>query len=121
MDERTREALEKSIKHWEENVAAETPEQARTAAADCALCEAFCIRPRSSAACVGCPVYEATGEILCGDTPYNRADLALNTWVHSTGYGGEAAADARESWRKAAQAELDFLKSLRPREEKTDE
>lgn len=91
-------ALEESIKHWQNNVAAKTLWQASVDSADCALCQA-------QAGCIGCPVKEATGQWECYGTPYYAARNALFRWKVGIG--------TRDEWRVAAQAELDFLKSLR--------
>lgn len=100
MDKKTAKALEKSIKHWEQNVRAEEPFQASTSAFDCALCMEF-------PDCFGCPVMKHTGDDNCYGTPYYEAADAL------TGWKSEPEDETKEIFRKAAQAELDFLISLR--------
>lgn len=102
MDAETREALEKSIKHWEENVKAETLEATSIGADDCALCQMF----DEDYFCSGCPVSERTGLNDCRSSPYERARRERIRWLCGTG--------TRDEWRAAAQAELDFLISLRP-------
>lgn len=112
-------ALEASIKHWERNVQAETPEDASTAAQDCALCQVY--DPMLGANCIGCPVMRHTGLARCGGTPYRDAFGWRKEWLQRSFTGGLRATPsrlhlwetAREGWREAAQAELDFLKSLR--------
>lgn len=104
MDSATREALEKSIKHWEDNVKAETRDQASTDGLACALCDAF-----YNLDCVGCPVFESTEKKLCRGTPYPNASRLLGRWI-----GCPEDDSKRDEWRTAAQAELDFLISLRP-------
>ena len=103
MDTKKREALEASIKHWQENVAAVTPDDASTNGEDCALCDLF-----FEYDCIGCPVRERTGEEDCLDSPYHLANNAYGEWYF---HNDE---DSKAAWRKAAQAELDFLISLRP-------
>jgi hypothetical protein len=106
---KTEAALEGSIKHWQENVAAETPDDASTDASDCALCLVF--QPKDGPvldACKGCPVSAKTGELYCHGTPYYGASLACIMWKSHRGKR------TKQKWRKAAQAELDFLISLRP-------
>lgn len=66
----TKEALEASIRHWEENVAAETPYDASTSGRECALCGLYYDRD-----CKGCPVFERTGYECCELTPYENAAL----------------------------------------------
>lgn len=106
MDRKTAEALEESIKHWEENVAAEWPSEASVSADDCALCEMFNIADAPyEDRCIGCPVQQETGAQTCDETPYDNAFCAYYTWARSK--------IDRDEWRKAATAELEFLKSLR--------
>ena len=97
------EALEASIKHWEENVAAKTVHDVLIGARSCALCVRFI-----SQGCIGCPVFKTTGEVACRETPYDAAHGALERWrIRQT-------AQAERKFRQAAQAELDFLRSLLP-------
>ena len=106
MDAIALKALRESIAHWERNVAAETPEDVRLGAENCACCAAFYDNIESD--CIGCPVNEATGEEWCIGTPYDAAALALKQW-------DRLRTDAtRDAWRVAAQAMLDFLRSLLP-------
>ena len=100
MDKETEAALRASIKHWEENVAAERAEDVSTDAADCALCREF-------PGCSGCPVAAAVGVDGCQKTPYDLASIALDDW-HAEQPGAGAA------FKQAATEELDFLKSLLP-------
>lgn len=92
-------ALEESIAHWAQNVAAETPDDASVQGADCALCSAF---PDDE--CTGCPVVDA-GFPFCEGTPYYRARTLLALW--------RSGRSSREAFRVEASAELAFLKSLR--------
>jgi hypothetical protein len=101
MDAKTLKALKASIAKWERNVAAETPRDALTGSDDCPLCALFF---RSN--CNGCPVEDRTGKPVCRDTPYEFADRMLWQWEYFDG--------SRERWQSAAQAEVDFLKSLLP-------
>jgi hypothetical protein len=97
----TRAALEASIKHWEENVAAETAYDVKIGPNECALCRMYWEQHN----CGECPVAAATGEPECDLTPFVDAWRAWGCWRESD--------DMRDAWRQAAQAELDFLKSLR--------
>jgi hypothetical protein len=104
MDARTAEALEKSIKHWENNAEAERPKDASTRGADCALCGLFYIE-----GCEGCPVYHRTGgEEECSDTPYYQALYCFKRWER---YPDDQT--SRDYFRAAASEEVKFLKSLR--------
>lgn len=102
MDPMTREALEASIKHWEENVAAKTVHDVLIGARACALCVRFL-----SQGCIGCPVFKTTGQVACRETPYDAAHQAFERWRIR-----RPAAELK--FRQAAQAELDFLRSLLP-------
>ena len=96
------EALEASILHWQENVAAETPSDVKLGPESCALC---CTFPDSD--CHGCLVSKFTGREDCGGSPYIKAVDAFRNWQKNLTPASAAA------WRAAAQAELDFLILLR--------
>ena len=88
--------------HWQENVAAERPEDVRMGPDNCALCSLF-----FEDDCEGCPVMRRTGRFGCRDSPYDLADEAFDMWIETRHD------DARDEFRKHAQAEVDFLISLR--------
>lgn len=101
MNDPTLAALQDSIAHWERmrDDRAETPEQ--PIAPDCALCRLFYTSRPSPTCCYGCPVYTTTSQQFCRGTPYAEAERAYD--------------DPNEfAWKEAAQAEIDFLKSLLP-------
>lgn len=102
MEPKTLKALKASIKKWERNVKVRKPENAKTGPFDCSLCLKFFEK-----GCHGCPVSIKTGEICCYDTPYWNARRALNEWLTYPEY-------FKHKWQTAAQAEVDFLKSLLP-------
>jgi hypothetical protein len=104
MDARTRKALEASIKHWEMNVAAGSTADVSVQESSCALCSEFI-----DSGCSDCPVFERSGRAFCRDTPYIQACRALARWKS---YPYE-----RREFSLAAQAELDFLRSLLPSEQ----
>lgn len=110
MNEVTLAALKASIAHWEKNLAAESPDDVRLGPRYCALCEAF---PQS---CAGCPVAARTGVKGCRETPYGRACAAFNEWDSAVTNGSPNHAEKATAWRAAAQAEIDFLRSLMPEE-----
>jgi len=107
MDAKTREALEKSIKHWEENRAAERPELASISDRDCALCSRYYNR-----GCKGCPVRQATGQKLCFGSPYKAAADNFIDWRYDP-----KNKRLRTVFRQWATREINFLKSLRPSDE----
>ena len=98
--------LEESILHWEQNVAAETPDGASVSAGDCALCLAY-----YEYGCMGCPVAICTDHVRCAGTPYFDAHEAYDDWLCEP-----SSPIAKAAFHDAAQTELDFLKSLRPKE-----
>lgn len=104
MDAKTAEALEASIKHWQENVAAETPDGVSLQADHCALCRIFFYEKN----CRGCPVFARTGEQCCNESPYRAAEYWFEQWKRRPD-----SAEIRAEWRQTAQKEVDFLISLR--------
>ena len=108
MNRRTGTALDGSIKHWLENVEAKCPSQIKTGSAYCDLCHLFW-----SEGCRGCPVMTRTGVTKCYNSPFDAADEALEAWLACKAATPEWHA-ARDVWREKAQAQLNFLISLRP-------
>ncbi len=88
-------ALEASIKHWEENTQVTDLADARLGTNHCALCKMF-----YNQGCRGCPVKERTHMRYCTGSPYQEAEDAADD-------------DRFEDFIAAAEAELEFLKSLR--------
>ena len=109
MDLETAEALEKSIKHWEENAVAEFLDVSISEDA-CALCDLFML-----SSCVGCPVFKKTHRVLCANSPYATAAKNYGTWneLFARPKPGMSIEDARDAFRAAAREEVEFLKSLR--------
>lgn len=103
MNQETREALLASIAHWERiKKGVDTAWRSH----DCALCLLFNNTDEEST-CEGCPVYDATGQIYCRDTPY----CAFVRYVNAHPFGAN-----KKTFEELAQAEVDFLKSLLPKE-----
>lgn len=107
MRPKTLKALQASIAHWEQNVAAGHPNEASTHGLDCALCGEFAWQDEV-ALCEGCPVKKRTGYSTCYGTPYYGARFALNEWHENP------RAKYRDAFREKAQEELEFLRSLLP-------
>jgi hypothetical protein len=99
MNTKTLKALNDSIAHWERMRDNPNGED-RPGRRQCALCGLF--NRNFADGCAGCPVKAKTGEVGCAGTPYEHANAIF-------GFG------ANRSWRKAAQAEINFLKSLLPK------
>ena len=115
MNKHTLTALKASIKHWEENVAAENPKDSNAHGSSCPLCLVF-----NKETCTGCPVKLETGFDRCDRTPWARAYSAWYDWLCSTIETLSAITIQRrkQKWRMAARAELKFLKSLLPKVKK---
>jgi hypothetical protein len=112
----TAEALEASIKHWEELSAAQSLESVNIGSKACALCLLFNTEDNR---CAGCPVREKSNLRFCLGTPYSRAADALRTWNNAIDYpdhGYPKPEIAAEQFREAAREEVKFLKSLLPPE-----
>lgn len=118
MDKKKLEALLGSIMHWEDNAVAVSPSGASISSQDCDLCYIYIFTN-----CVGCPIADKTGFTYCRDTPYKDASIAINEWektvfdlVVKKGIvlTAEQIAALGEDFRKAAKAEVEFLKGLLP-------
>lgn len=99
MDKRTAEALEKSIEHWEGLAKVQDRKSIKIGPQYCALCDLFNSKD-NMLFCEGCPVSAAVKGIYCYHTPYENARDDYYWWDLKT-------------FKKSAQEELDFLKSLR--------
>jgi hypothetical protein len=103
MNKEAWEALEGSIAKWEAIVAGTGTDQGTT---NCPLCTMF-----FEGRCGGCPVAESVGDAECSGTPYSEWRAA----AHKT-FGRHLTSDwyaTTPQLVRLAQAELDFLKSLR--------
>lgn len=102
----TKEALELSIRHWEENViSAAKGETLLLGSGQCALCSLFL--PNE---CLGCPIRKKTGRINCKNTPYdNVVDIKQDYLIPIE--------ELKAKLVDACKQELEFLKSLRESEE----
>jgi hypothetical protein len=112
MDLETLTALQGSIAKWERIVAGTGIDHGSR---NCPLCQKFA-PPRwedseTEMPCEGCPVMVATGLDRCRGSPYDKYAKALN--LHSMFYSKSV----EMALKAAAQAELDFLKSLLPNED----
>lgn len=120
-------ALKASIAKWKRNAVAKTPEEYLIGAANCPLCVLFKNSECLGGWCIGCPVFEATGNILCDSTPYDNAHDAHTIWLdndaplrhHVAGVeqGRWAVELLRDDAHRAALAEVAFLESLLPDED----
>jgi hypothetical protein len=99
------EALEKSIHKWERIVADRRAFD--NGSKNCQLCALY-----SRGACIGCPVRERTGRGYCKVTPYAIWDDHHHRHHDNSCIPYRRQKDCEECTR-LAQAELDFLISLR--------
>lgn len=109
MDKSTLLALKGSIRKWERIVAGTGYDKG---ADNCPLCRLFMNRTGS---CDGCPVAEAVEIDGCDETPYMIWDK-LTPWNAEGDCVQRKASNQQEL--AAAQAELDFLRSLLPAHKK---
>jgi len=111
MDAETLEALKGSIAKWEGIVAGIDVDRG---ARNCPLCQKY-----PNLGCDGCPVAERTGYANCSDTPYQSQWMRLKE-PDVSGCGCASCKGERVALtdvaRAAAQAEVDFLRSLLPRQ-----
>lgn len=106
MDARTLEALKGSIAKWE-GILKGKPDRGID---DCVLCQVFV---RDS--CLGCPVRDRSGHSFCEETPHPA-------WIrhhHKAHPGVRPVTVECPECTHLAQAELDFLKGLLPKESDT--
>lgn len=104
MDARTLEALKGSIEKWERVVTGEYEERMT---ADCPLCHLF-----ADDECNYCPIKQTTKNRFCLNTPYRSWKVSMARRKSRT------SRVANTPHRKAlAQAELDFLRTLLPKED----
>ena len=109
MNKATRNALQKSIKHWEENLAkaeAETLTKNDIGSHNCALCARFnttevCKRTTPKGKVERCPVAVATGQANCDGSPWED--------IRTTVFYG-----FKQNIINHTKRELEFLESLLP-------
>lgn len=103
MDKKTLRALKGSILKWELIVGGfESNKNGR----NCTLC-------RTLARCEDCPVYLHTGIMHCGETPYSEFVVVAYDLAE---YNHGLSLASNKKLRRLAQKEVDFLKSLLPKE-----
>ena len=112
MSPKTLEALRGSIRKWRLIVIGEGVDRG---AENCPLCALF---DTEDADCIGCPVYEKTGEHGCGNTPYTKfADAEDTDYYIFTGGYLEPSFEHRVIGPRSQQVAIDeynFLVSLLP-------
>ena len=111
MEPKTLKALKASIEKWEKNVRARGPGSVLLGTEHCPLCQVFY---NINGNCYGCPIERKVKNELCDDTPYGKAAGAWSQWDFNRDV------TSRKAWQAAAQAEVDFLKSLLPEGETND-
>lgn len=101
MDSNTLQALQESIIKWEKNYA--NPLQAKIGSKDCPLCQIF-NAPGEYNECKGCPINDVTN-YGCYNTPYEEFYYVFTY------------SPVESKLKILARKELEFLKSLLPKEE----
>jgi len=108
----TKDALEKSIKHWEQNLKfAKLGDYDKITTSDtfCELCSWF-----FSDYCVGCPIRNHSGKTSCKGTPYESVTLFLFDCFKYRYIEDKISCIGLHVLLIASiQLEVDFLKSLR--------
>jgi hypothetical protein len=104
MNPETLEALKGSIEKWRKIV---EEGEINRASNDCPLCAMF-IR----ADCEGCPIKQATAQRFCKGTPY----FDFEYWDDDAYEANQTGRADTDDKMVAARAELDFLRSLLPKE-----
>lgn len=99
-EQQTFEALQGSIDKWTRIVAGAEED---AGVVNCPLCQIFF---RSMLECLGCPVAVVTGKIGCYKTPYD-------SWATLCRSGKQTRRADTPEKVAAAQAEVEFLKSLK--------
>ena len=108
MNAKTRKALEGSIEKWQMIAYKGGMDNGSQ---NCPLCGLYFAEFH----CKGCPVAKHTGDELCYGTPYE----AWGDHQNQTHYSDDHfVRDDCSKCKKLAQAELKFLRSLRPRKKK---
>lgn len=113
MDANTLRALEESITHWEKNLVTSNPSEVSLGGSNCALCQMFVFGDENCDPCRGCPVFEHTSFPGCTGTPYHDAHISGMQWKYNS-YDPDSYDRHKAAFHRAAQAELDFLRSLLP-------
>lgn len=106
-------ALEASIARWEKIATGELYSGGITT---CALCDLFW-----ADACKGCPVRERGGAPYCEGTPYESFLETWRAYCTANGLSDLQSSHARAKTPelvKLAKAQVNFLKSLRPKKRK---
>lgn len=113
MNPETLDALDDSIKHWEDLASrADAPEFLEITSHECPLCHLYS-NDDTERCKSACPVRAAVRAHGCRKTPWFDVRLALENW-HDALIDDRIRKDARADFLKAARSQLNFLKALRP-------
>lgn len=99
--EATREALAKSIEHWERLASGTEKDGESIFSEDCALCDLF-FANEDCELCEGCPVAQRTGLSGCLGSPWYGVQ---SEWCKPSG-------KTTVAFREACKVQLEFLRSL---------
>lgn len=111
MNHTTYHALQASIAKWEANVSAATPQDVTLGSNNCPLCVLFIGND-----CTGCPA-NITDEGYCHGTPYGDVVDARFYWEQAIKHlAFNHQAFREQDYRDTAKRELNFLRSLLPKD-----
>lgn len=103
MNDKMLEALKASIAKWEDNTKITHISESKIWGDTCALCE------EAGLTCSGCPVSERTGHVNCEETPWKEIPAIVGDV--------KSLSAPLSAFHRAAQDEVDFLKSLLPEDQ----
>lgn len=110
MDTVTYNALQESIKHWEE-ISASKPSEVNIRSDACALCALFLNKANEDNECGGCPIAQATGRELCRNTNWE----IISDLQYMYRWPSLADQDAiMGHWKFQTNRMLNFLRALVP-------
>ena len=124
MDQKTLDAFDKSIEHWERLANGTSYPSEGIGSNDCSICEIYCYQ--IGATCLGCPIFKDTGRILCKNTPHNEVAVVrqrlyiIEKNIRNNHLDIMLAVKTNEEFKGAAKKELDYLISLKKKLETQD-
>lgn len=111
MDKRTLKALKGSIRKWKKVRDQKIEDWGPN---NCPLCHLFYIDKYGEDYCIGCPIFEHTGEKFCEGTPHDEFIDFFENEAYCVESTQLTDSEQIKTMRELAQAEIDFLTSLLP-------
>ena len=84
---------------------------------DCALCQLYHVPKHSIEYCIGCPVYQHTGETWCRSTPYEQWSRIVKGGYNASSLN-DLSGEKLNIAKEIAIDELNFLKMILKKEMK---